>query len=176
MRHVISKISPLVGARTQCSQKTVVLANRVLRRSIYTKEKQNVRSLEDLAKLQSLDGVDPELIKKLINERTSELNIKDELEMLKNFNKEDALSRESPLKRFTRPLWIFMLMSSTVYLFAHFIWWDLEYDERDIELATQVEKLEEELQTIIKNKSSIPLKRSNDNKTNSVSWYKRWFW
>ncbi|GAV55322.1 hypothetical protein ZYGR_0AS06460 [Zygosaccharomyces rouxii] len=137
----------------------------------------DIRSLEDLTKLKSLEGVDPELIRKLINERTVELNVQNELEMLKNLNKQEKLSQEVSLKRFVRPLWVFFLMSSTVYLILHYIWWKLEVVEKEKELQSYVESLETELDQTLKsqNQNVSSLKNNGHNKTNEKPWYRRWF-
>lgn len=133
----------------------------------------DIKTLEDLTKLDSLKDVEPELIKRLIDERTSELNTKNELEMLKNFNKEEELLRQSPLKKFTRPFWIFLIMSSTVYLVCHYVWWRLEYEEKEIEYAKRVVALEAELNALLKQKVEV-----SGNVQGSISgkpWYRRWF-
>lgn len=72
-----------------------------------------IKTLEDLTRLETLEGVDPELIKRLINEKTQEFNTQDELKLLKSMQMEQDRLNEVPLKRFTRPLWIFILMAST---------------------------------------------------------------
>lgn len=138
---------------------------------------QNLEKLEDLTNLESLKDVDPELIKKLINERTSELNIRNELEMLKSLDQEDKSSRESPLKKFIRPLWVFLLMSSSVYLTGHYLWWRLEYSEKELELAQQVKSLEAKLNHILESKdddSASSHKKGNGSEIRP--WYVRWLW
>ncbi|SCV03004.1 LAME_0H06942g1_1 [Lachancea meyersii CBS 8951] len=109
----------------------------------------NVQSLEDLAKLNSLDDVDPELVRRLINERTNQLNTQNELDMLKQMQTEEKQGQQMALKKFVRPMWIFLLMSSFFYLGGHYIWWKLEYDEREIELNKQVQDLRMELDEAI---------------------------
>ncbi|CCE89855.1 Ina17p TDEL_0A05230 [Torulaspora delbrueckii] len=136
--------------------------------------RQEIRTLEDLSKLKSLNDVDPELIKKLINERTSELNTKNELDMLKGFEEEEKKLRQSPLKRFTRPLWIFLLMSSTVYLICHYVWWRLEYEEKEIAYSHRVGELEAELRDLLAHKSEGEDTILREN-TRNRPWYKRWF-
>lgn len=146
--------------------------------SLRASQHQNIRSLEDLTKLKSLEDVDPELIKKLINERTIELNAQNELEMLKNLSKQEKMSQEISLKRFVRPLWVFFLMSSTVYLILHYIWWRLEVVEKEKELQSYVKNLELELSQTLKsqNHNALSLKNSNNNDVPSDRpWYRRWF-
>lgn len=135
--------------------------------------RQDIRTLEDLTKLKSLDGVDPELIKRLLDERTSELNTKNELDMLKSFEEEEKQLRQSPLKRFTRPLWMFLLMSSTVYLVCHYVWWRLEYEEKEIAYSNRVRGLETELKGLLEHKVGGEEKDAKDNV--NKPWYKRWF-
>lgn len=137
---------------------------------------QNLETLEDLTNLQSLKDVDPELIKRLINERTSELNIRNELEMLKSLDQEDKKSRESPLKKFIRPLWIFLLMSSSVYLVGHYLWWRLEYDEKELELAQQVKSLEAELNHLLETKDNDSASTRKNGTSERRPWYIRWLW
>lgn len=134
----------------------------------------DIKTLEDLVKLKSLDGVDPELIKNLIYERTKEMDVKNELDMLKKFTKEEKSTHDSPLKKFTRPLWVVLLMSSSVYLGCHYLWWRLEYVEREKELMEQVETLENELNTLLATKpNQLELEAQSDPK--SQPFYKRWF-
>ncbi|KAL3232245.1 Inner membrane assembly complex subunit 17 [Nakaseomyces bracarensis] len=128
-----------------------------------------IKSLEDLASLDTLEGVDPELIKRLINEKTQEYNTQDELKLLKDMQREQERLNEVPLKRFTRPLWMFILMASTFYLGAHLVWWKLEYEEREAEYKKKVESLENTLDDVLSNQAP---KNSNSN-TNSP-WYKFW--
>lgn len=136
-------------------------------------DSKEIQTLEDLTKLESLKDVDPELIKRLIDERTSELNTKNELEMLKKFDREEQLLRQSPLKKFTRPFWIFLIMSSTVYLVCHYVWWRLEYEEKEIVYAKRVDELEAELNALLVQTNDEPGlgKKNPSNK----SWFKRWF-
>ncbi|SCU94755.1 LANO_0E07998g1_1 [Lachancea nothofagi CBS 11611] len=139
----------------------------------------NVKSLEDLAKLKSLDDVDPELVRRLINERTDQLNTQGELDMLKQIQSEEKQQRQVTLKKFVRPMWIFLLMSSFFYLAGHYVWWRLEYDEREIELHKQVQALQQELDEVIANKDSMLASTSNDSAGGSKKlkkWYFAWFW
>lgn len=121
-----------------CSSKEVLFTTSFRR---YSK----IRSLEDLTKLKSLDNIDPEIIRKLIDERTSELNTANELDMLKKFSQEEKSIRDNSLKRFARPTWVVLLMSSTVYMLWQLAWWKLAYDEKEKELEAEVRELEEEL-------------------------------
>lgn len=134
-----------------------------------------INSLEDLTKLKSLEGVDPELIRKLINERTSELNVQNELDMLKRLSKEEQNSQEISLKRFVRPLWMFFLMSSTVYLILHYVWWRLEIVERAQELQNVVQSLEVELDQVMKSQQPSPVIQEDTSKENRP-WYKKLFY
>ncbi|CCH59281.1 hypothetical protein TBLA_0B04440 [Henningerozyma blattae CBS 6284] len=110
-----------------------------------------VKTLEDLIKLETLDNVDPELIKKIINEKTDELNIQNELNLLKNLQKEEKqiMTDNSPLKKFIRPGWIFLLIASATYLYLHSMWWKYEYTSKESELKEKVEYLEKELNELI---------------------------
>ncbi|KAM3162964.1 Inner membrane assembly complex subunit 17 [Lachancea thermotolerans] len=59
----------------------------------------SIKSLEDLAKLKSLDDVDPDLVRKLINERTNELNSQAELAMLKQMQSQENQQQQQALKK-----------------------------------------------------------------------------
>ncbi|CAI4054390.1 hypothetical protein SUVZ_16G1880 [Saccharomyces uvarum] len=144
-------------------------------RATTTSPQNRIKSLEDLVNLNSLDGVDPELIRSLINERTTELNIKNELDMLKKFCNEEKTVHESPMKKFVRPLWMFILMGSSVYLLLHLTWWKLERDERESELKKEVEALESQLNKLIKQDESH---KSDENTelSDAKPWFKKWFW
>lgn len=153
-------------------------------RHLRPQQRIEIKTLEDLAKLKSIDDVDPELIRQLINERTNELNIKNELDMLKQFQSEEKQHQEISLSKFVRPMWIFLLMSSFVYLTGHFVWWKLEYDEREIELDKEVQTLEAELSSLMAQKADEE-KNNKDLTGETVSsttsqqperkWYRRWF-
>ncbi|SCU87927.1 LAFA_0E09670g1_1 [Lachancea sp. 'fantastica'] len=143
----------------------------------------NVKSLEDLAKLDSLDNVDPELVRRLINERTNQLNTQNELEMLKQIQSDEKQQQQVALKKFVRPMWIFLLLSSFFYLGGHYVWWKLEYDEREIELHKQVEALRQELDETIKQKqnpkpvgNSLSSASSHKNSDGNRKWYYGWLW
>ncbi|KOG96214.1 Ina17p [Saccharomyces eubayanus] len=143
-----------------------------------TTPQNKIKSLEDLVNLNSLDGVDPELIRSLINERTTELNIKNELDMLKKFCKEEKTVHESPMKKFVRPLWMFILMSSSVYLLLHLTWWKLERDERESELKQEVEALESQLNKLINQDKNHNSSKDDENTelSDAKPWFKKWFW
>lgn len=94
--------------------------------------------------------------------------------MLKGFEEEEKKLRQSPLKRFTRPLWIFLLMSSTVYLICHYVWWRLEYEEKEIAYSHRVGELEAELRDLLAHKSEGEDTILREN-TRNRPWYKRWF-
>lgn len=128
-----------------------------------------IKTLEDLTRLETLEGVDPELIKRLINEKTQEFNTQDELKLLKSMQMEQDRLNEVPLKRFTRPLWIFILMASTFYLGAHLVWWKLAYEKKVVELKHKVDSLETTLKDVMKEKAPGPTPCNN-----KKSWYKFW--
>ncbi|CDO95180.1 unnamed protein product [Kluyveromyces dobzhanskii CBS 2104] len=132
-----------------------------------------IKTLEDLAKLQSLDNVDPKLIGRLINEKTNELNTQNELQMLKQFQVEEQRTQETSLKKFVRPAWIFLLMGSIVYLSCHYAWWKLDLEEKEIEYNRQVLTLENELASLKKAHGSSEL--SDKSPVGSGrKWYKFW--
>ncbi|QEU61185.1 Ina17 [Kluyveromyces lactis] len=132
-----------------------------------------IRTLEDLAKLQSLDNVDPKLISKLINDKTNELNIKNELQMLKQLQAEEQKTQETSLKKFVRPAWIFLLMGSIVYLSCHYVWWKLDYEEKELEYTHKVHQLESELAALNEAHNSLASSEKNS-KGSSRKWYKFW--
>ncbi|CAR23623.1 Ina17p [Lachancea thermotolerans CBS 6340] len=137
----------------------------------------SIKSLEDLAKLKSLDDVDPDLVRKLINERTNELNSQAELAMLKQMQSQENQQQQQALKKFVRPMWIFLLMSSFFYLTGHYIWWKLEYDEREIELHKQVQALRQELDSAIAAKhSGKEPALSGAGAKKPKRWYLAWLW
>lgn len=135
-----------------------------------------IKSLEDLAKLESLEDVDPELVKRLINERTNELNIQNELQMLKNLQSQEKQHQDVSLRKFVRPAWMFLLMSSLVYLSGHYLWCRLEHDEREEDLKRQVKAMENELFSLIEEKRKDSEIDTEDQNASTRSWYKRWFW
>ncbi|CAI4036779.1 SMKI16G0795 [Saccharomyces mikatae IFO 1815] len=142
-----------------------------------TSPRKEIKSLEDLVNLNSLDGVDTDLIRNLINERTTELNIKKELDMLKKFSQEEESGHDIPVKRFIRPLWMFVLMGSSVYLLLHFTWWKLEHDERENQLKNEVETLEDQLNELIsQNKISHDAEKESTESVSTKRWYEKWFW
>lgn len=154
-------------------QRVFVVAGR---RLLSSNARPEIRTLEDLAKLKSLDDIDPRLISQLINEKTNELNTKNELEMLKYLQAEERKTQEVSLKKFVRPGWIFLLMASFVYLSLHYIWWKLEYDARELELQEEVKKLENELNDLIE-KNEADEKNGKFESSSAVSrksWYKFW--
>ncbi|KAL2708439.1 Mitochondrial protein FMP14 [Kluyveromyces marxianus] len=134
-----------------------------------------IKTLEDLAKLKSLDDVDPKLISKLINQKTNELNVKNELQMLKRLQQEEQKTQETPLKKFVRPAWIFLLMGSIVYLSGHYLWWKLDYEEKELEYIHQVKELESKLNSLREaHQSSVNNDLPSGNKQNAKRWYKFW--
>lgn len=142
----------------------------------HNKNNSEIRSLEDLAKLKSLDDVDPKLIKKLINERTSELNIQNELELLKTIGQEEKRTQDLLIKRFIRPLWVFLLMSSSFYLLCHYLWWKLEYDGKEEQLKKETHELEYKLLDMMKQEEIKQKIRSKNDGTGQTgkAWYAIW--
>lgn len=121
-----------------------------------------ISKLEDLNKIENIEDVDPQLIKRLIDEKTDTLNSENELKMMKQLLQEQNSMRKATLRPFIRPAWILFLMSSTVYMGWQFYWWYCEYNRKEIELKNEVDTLENELQSLIDHKNTKP-------------WYKRWF-
>lgn len=134
----------------------------------------NITRLEDLAKLKSLDNVNPELIRKLINERTNELNIDNELKMLNSLQREEKNAQEITFKKFVRPIWVFFIMSSIVYLSYHLLWWKLEYDELEMQFNNQIKKLESELNGLIESNKQKNQEEGISNVKYKKKWYKFW--
>ncbi|SCU91943.1 LAMI_0E08020g1_1 [Lachancea mirantina] len=132
-----------------------------------------VKSLEDLAKLKSLDEVDPEMVKRLINERTNELNTQNELQMLKRMETEQDQRQNATLKKFVRPAWILLIMSSIVYLTGHLVWWKLEYEERELKLKRKVHELELNLNDLVTKKSGAD---KDHNGLNADAACRKWYW
>ncbi|CEP61874.1 Ina17p LALA0_S04e02652g [Lachancea lanzarotensis] len=170
----------MLQARTWC-----VKALRIQSRRLNTTNVTNIKSLEDLARLGSLDNVDPELVRRLINERTNQLNTQNELDMLKQIQADEKQQQQVVLKKFVRPMWIVLLLSSFFYLGGHYIWWKLEYDEREIELHKQVQALQQELDEAVKQRQNpVAVEESSssssvlsDNKShNGRKWYYGWLW
>lgn len=128
-----------------------------------------ITKLEDLNKVENLEDIDPQLIKKLIDERTDSLNAENELKILKQLDQKQKLIRKNTLRPFIRPAWILFIMSSTVYMVWQFYWWHCEYDRKENELQKEINKLEAELQNLLDNKSKVK-------KDKNKPWYKRYFW
>ncbi|CAL9738162.1 inner membrane assembly complex subunit 17 [Monosporozyma servazzii] len=120
-----------------------------------------ITKLEDLNKIENIEDVDPQLLRKLIEERTDSLNSQNELKMLKELSTEQNMIRKNTLRPFIRPAWVLFLMSSTVYMGWQFYWWYSEYSRKEVELQREVGSLEAELNTLL-NKKSQP-------------WYRRLF-
>ncbi|SCU84784.1 LADA_0D03774g1_1 [Lachancea dasiensis] len=169
-------ISPVFVSRLSCLKAVGVATRR------YKSYKSDIESLEELAKLKSLDDVDPELVRRLINERTDQLNTQNELDMLKQIQSQEKQQQQMALQKFVRPMWIFLLMSSFVYLGGHWIWWKLEYDEREIELDKEVQALRKELDEAIEQRNSMPDAVQNsthlqqERSQKSRKWYLAWLW
>lgn len=161
----------------------VGISMRFSRRFYFHKnEPLHITSLEGLANLKSLDNVDPVLIQTLINEKTSELNLKNEIRELKSLQekKEQMITSNNQVKlnSFTRPCWIFFLMSSSVYLFWQLVWWNLAYNEQEVENLERVTELEAKLQKLMLetndiNKSSDKI-LDNEPASRKISFYKWW--
>lgn len=145
------------------------------RRLLSAKSQPQIKTLEDLAKLKSLDDVDPKLISRLINQKTNELNTQNELQMLKDLQAAEMSSQEASLKKFVRPGWIFLLMASIVYLSCHYVWWKLEYEERETEFQKTVTFLERELDELkVMHESNLLINSSSKSSSNEKRWYKFW--
>lgn len=136
----------------------------------------SIKSLEDLAELKSLDDVDPELVRRLINERTNQLNTENELAMIKQMQSAEKQHQQTSLSKFVRPAWIFLLMSSFFYLTGHYIWWRLEYDEREIELQKEVEQLSQELDAAIASNNASSTQPAAQEPKKSKKWFLSWLW
>ena len=142
----------------------------------------DITSLEDLANLKSLDDVDPVLVQKLINEKTSELNLKNEIQRLRILQQERENSTGSgrPVKLgdFKRAGIMFLLMSSSVYLCWQLLWWNLAYNDKEIEMLDTVNTLEKELREKIKDNKIIDEPNSQNNiqpSVNTKPWYSKWW-
>lgn len=113
----------------------------------------NIKTLEDLAKLKSIDSVPPEIIRKLILEKTEQLNAENEIQLLKELRKEEEYRRSSTFaelkSKYTRPLWNFFLLSSSIYLCYHWIWLKLDYDELENDKKQELHKKEMEFNNVI---------------------------
>ncbi|KAL6945034.1 hypothetical protein ACO0QE_002477 [Hanseniaspora vineae] len=112
-----------------------------------------IKTLDDLAKLKSIDDVPPEIIRKLILEKTEQLNAENEIQLLKELRKEEEYRRSSTFAelkaKYTRPLWNLFLMSSSIYLFYHWIWLKLDYEELENDKKQELQKKEEEFNNVI---------------------------
>ena len=143
---------------------------------------QEITSLEDLAKLKSLDDVDPVLVHKLINEKTSELNLKTEIQRLRTLQeeRENSMNSGRPVKLgdFKRAGIMFILMSSSVYLCWQLLWWHLAYNDKEIEMLDTVNSLEKKLREEIKHNEIVSIPKTHESiKTaeNTKSWYSKWW-
>lgn len=143
---------------------------------------QEITSLEDLVKLKSLDDVDPVLVQKLINEKTSELNLKNEIKRLRTLQeeRENSMTSGRPVRLtdFKRAGIMFILMSSSVYLGWQLLWWHLAYNDKEIEMLDTVNSLEKKLREEIKHNEIVdtPISQDNTEKfVNTKSWYSKWW-
>lgn len=132
-------------------------------------QQQKITKLEHLNKVDNLEDIDLQLIKKLIDEKTDSLNAENELKMLKQLDQEQRMIRKNTLKPFIRPAWILFLMSSTVYMGWQFYWWYCEYNRREDELQQEINSLEEQLQKLLDAKSNMK-------EDVTQPWYKRYLW
>lgn len=112
----------------------------------------HIKTIEDLSELPDLKDVPPTLITKILNEKTNELNIQNELQLLKNIQREERqlLDEGNPLKRYFRAGWIFLFLASSVYLTMHSVWWRLAYIEREEKLEAETKLLEEKMEELRK--------------------------
>ncbi|CAB4255788.1 similar to Saccharomyces cerevisiae YPL099C AIM43 Protein of unknown function [Maudiozyma barnettii] len=150
----------------------------------YTKGNTNhdITSLDDLVKLESLDNVDPILVQKLINEKTAELNLKNEIRRLKNIQeqRENSVISNRPVRvgDFKRAGIMFMLICSSVYLCWQLLWWNLAYNSKEIEMLDTVTSLENELRELIrtnKTKEKIVTNNYDSQPVNKKPWYSNWW-
>ncbi len=125
-------------------------------------QKYKITKLEDLNKIENIEDIDPQLLKRLIDERTDTLNSENELKMLKELTEEQNNIRKTTLRPFIRPAWVLFLMSSTVYMGWQFYWWYCETHRKEAELKSEVDTLETELDTLLDEKKNKP-------------WYRRIF-
>ena len=141
-----------------------------------------INSLSDLVKLKSLDNVDPALVQKLINEKTTELNLQNEikrLQMLQSQNeKKNTFAQPVTLSNFKRAGIMFALMSSSVYLCWQLLWWNLSYDSKEKDNLYQVAHLQDELHRLIElNQLEVPSTSDvvGSESPKNRSWISKWW-
>ncbi|CCK67865.1 Ina17p KNAG_0A01760 [Huiozyma naganishii CBS 8797] len=108
------------------------------------------RTLDELAHMDTLEGVDPQVVQRLILDRSREL---------------EGLQRggRGPLRMYVRPAWVVFLMASSCYMAWQWVWWSREYERRELQLAGRVRELESILEET--------LSRSKHN--DKQPWYRR---
>ncbi|AET40924.1 Ina17p Ecym_7071 [Eremothecium cymbalariae DBVPG len=150
---------------------------RIISRNASYSTKPSVKRLEDLANLKSLNEVDPGVIRQLIHQRTNELNVQQELEMVKHMSKEESKSYSLPPK-ITKSLWILAFGASSAYMVIDWSRRAAEYDNKEKILQQRIEDLETLLNDLLEAR-----KTSTDTSTSKSSphqvqskWYERWFW
>ncbi|KAH3902233.1 uncharacterized protein SCODWIG_03829 [Saccharomycodes ludwigii] len=132
------------------------------------------QNLEELAKMDNIDNIPPEVIRKLLIEKTEQLNLQNEVKMLKELTKQEEFSRNSNFStikaKYARPFWNFLLLSSFVYLFYHYLWLKLEYEEREKELHLEATNIENQLAQLIEDidkNADVSNDGANDSKKKS---------
>ncbi|SMN21194.1 similar to Saccharomyces cerevisiae YPL099C AIM43 Protein of unknown function [Maudiozyma saulgeensis] len=146
------------------------------------KTEHDITSLDDLVKLESLDNVDPTLVQKLINEKTTELNLKNEIRRLKTIQeqRENSVTSNRPVRLgdFKRAGIMFMLMCSSVYLCWQLLWWNLAYNSKEVEMLDTVTSLENELHERIEINKIAENELTQESPSRPVqkkSWVSRWW-
>lgn len=141
-----------------------------------------INSLDDLVKLKSLDDVDPLIVQKLINEKTTELNIQNEIRRLQMLQKENekkqTFAQPVTLGNFKRAGIMFVLMSSSVYLTLQLLWWSLSYDVKEKQNLARVTQLQDELHACIEHNQKMLPSNSNisdDESSTRKSWFSKWW-
>ncbi|AAS50962.2 ABR190Cp [Eremothecium gossypii ATCC 10895] len=145
------------------------------RRTLQTRP--SPQTLEELARLKSLEDVDSSVIRKLINQRTEEVNAQNEAQMLKKLSAEGRDLQNVPGSRYARPLWLLLIGCASVYLVRDWLRMKAEYDARETTLETRVEGLEAELKYLLEPKPGVlEVEVVQTEVASSAPWYKRWLW
>ncbi|AGO10658.1 AaceriABR190Cp [[Ashbya] aceris (nom. inval.)] len=145
------------------------------RRALQTRP--SPQTLEELARLKSLEDVDATVIRKLINQRTEEVNAQNEIQMLRKLSQEGRDLQNVPGRRYAKPLWLLAIGCATVYLVQDWLKQKAEYDAQEAALESRVEGLEAELKHLLEAKPEIAEPEAAQTDAGSPApWYKRWFW
>lgn len=151
---------------------------RVIQKAFYVSKPQ---SFKELSKHSSLDEIDPKLIRKLINQRTDELNAHRNFQKLKRRSDELKVFQEVKFSKYSKRLWTVVFAGAIGVLITNFVNWKEEYKKRESELNAQVVRLDSELNGLLQaskdfvEKPSIRYekpKKENQEK----QWYEGWFW